>query len=124
MAPTDRDQAPAAQTTVSVTIRPLLVTTAVMVSRQVSMPRTSQSRSTVAPRRRAPAAYPWTTDSGVQCPSSGEKAAASRPSVEISGESRRASAGSTIRLGTPRSFWSWTPASNWATSSGVVRRKR
>lgn len=61
---------------------------------------------------------------GVQWPSSGEKAAASSPSVLISGESLRASFGVSMRLGTPREFWSRTPASKEATSSGVDSRNR
>jgi hypothetical protein len=60
----------------------------------------------------------------VQWPSVGEYAAASSPSTEISGDSRRASSTSIIRLGTPRSFWRATFASNADTASGVPSRKR
>ena len=81
-------------------------------------------RSSRAPARRAAPAYPSTTDSGVQCPSVGEYAAASNPSVSMSGESRFASATSIIRLGTPSSFCSETLFSNSATCSGRSSRNR
>ena len=60
----------------------------------------------------------------MQCPSSGDQAAASRPSVSISGESRLASATSIIRLGTPSSFCSATFCSNAATCVGPVEQEQ
>ncbi len=53
MAPTARDQAPAAQITVPVSIRPRVVPTAVMVSPRSSMPVTSVWRRMRAPWARA-----------------------------------------------------------------------
>ncbi len=103
-APTSRDQAPAAQTTVEVRTVPRSVTTALTSPPSLRIPVTADPVTRRAPSRRAAVAYPSTTDSGVQYPSVGENAAAIRPSVLINGESRCASAGSTRRLGTPRAF--------------------
>ena len=88
IAPSPRDQAPAAQTTVSVAIVPLSVTTRVIAPPLESIAVTAQSRTIRAPARRAAPAYPLTTLSGVQCPSVGEYAAARSPSVLISGRER------------------------------------
>ena len=122
-APTWADQAPAATTTPSQAIVPLLVWTAVTRSPLRSIPVTSTPRTIRAPWRRAFVAYPATTDAGSQCPSPAWKAAASRPSVTISGESRCASSTSIIRVGTPSEFWIATASSKARTSSGVDNRK-
>ena len=124
MSPSCLDQAPAVQMTVSVLMVPRLVSTAVMVAPSVEMSVTGQPRSRRAPARRAPLAYPRTTDSGVQCPSFGDHAAASSPEVSMSGESRLASATSIIRLVTPSSFCSATFFSNASTWWGWSSRNR
>ncbi len=124
MAPRSLDQAPAVQMTVSVAIVPRSVTTSVTAPPLEVIAVTAQWRTSRAPARRAAAAYPATTLSGVQWPSLGEYAAASNPSVWISGESALASATSIIRLGTPISFCSATFCSNAATCSGSSRRNR
>src|SRR6478735_9833385 len=100
MAARSRDQAPAAQMTVSVAMVPCSVTTSVTAPPLEVIAVTAQLRTSRAPARRPAAAYPATTLSGVQCPSLGEYAAASNPSVLTSGESAFASATSIIRLGT------------------------
>ena len=124
ISPTDRDHAPAVHTTVSVAIRPAPVSTARTCPSMTSIPVTAQCVTMRAPARRAPPAYPRTTDSGVQCPSSGDQAAARIPSISTIGESAFASADEIIRLGTPREFCSATFASNAATWSGLSSRKR
>ncbi len=80
---------------------PRLVRTARMSLPTASIPVTSQPVTRRAPSRRAAVAYPRTTDSGVQCPSSGEKQAATRPSGARIGDSRTASSTSIIRVGRP-----------------------
>ena len=124
MAPRSLDQAPAVQMTVSVAMVPRSVTTSVRLPPLEVIPVTAQRRTRHAPARRAAAAYPATTASGVQCPSLGEYAAASNPSVSIRGESAFASATSIIRLGTPISFWSATFCSKASTWPGSSRRNR
>src|SRR4051794_31513696 len=81
IAPTACDQAPAQQTTAGVRTVPALVRTAVISagpapSDRVSIPCTVTPVTRVAPCRRAPAAYPATTASGVQYPSPEWNAAA------------------------------------------------
>ena len=60
----------------------------------------------------------------MQCPSSGENAAASTPSVSTSGQRRPASVASIIQLRTPSSFCSATSRSNAATCCAVQSRNR
>ena len=110
--------------TVSVAMDPCSVRTWVMASPLEPISVTSQLRTRRAPARRAAPAYPATTLSGVQCPSVGEYAAASRPSVLIRGESALASETSMSRLGTPSSFCSAMFFSNASTCSGSSRRNR
>ncbi len=85
---------------------------------------TAQLRTRRAPARRAAPAYPLTTLSGVQCPSVGEYAAASSPSVLIRGESALASATSMSRLGTPSSFCRAMFFSNASTCSGLLQEEQ
>src|SRR4029077_18201579 len=80
MFPIRRDHAPAAQTTVLVLMRPCSVITSVIVPPLLTMSVTSQYRTILAPGRRAAAAYPITTDSGVALPSPGDQHAPTRPS--------------------------------------------
>ncbi len=124
MAARSLDQAPAAHTTVSVAIDPRSVTTSVRLPPLEPIAVTVQPRTRRAPARRAARAYPATTLSGVQWPSVGEYAAASRPLVSMSGESAWASATSIIRLGTPSSFCNATFFSNAATCRGSSSRNR
>ena len=112
------------QTTVSVAMAPCSVTTWVMVPPLESIAVTAQSRTSRAPARRAAPAYPATTLSGVQCPSVGEYAAASSPSVLIRGESALASATSMSRLGTPSSFCRAMFFSNASTCSGSLQEEQ
>jgi hypothetical protein len=60
----------------------------------------------------------------VQWPSAGEYAAASNPSVEMSGDRRPASPAVIMRLGTPRAFCRATLASKAVTASGELSRNR
>src|SRR5687768_554930 len=80
IAPTAVDHAPAAQTTVDVATVPVAVRTPVISSPLVSMPTTADRVWIRTSRPAAAPAYPCTTDAGRAYPSSGENAAASRPS--------------------------------------------
>ena len=119
ISPTAADHAPAAQITVGAAMSPWSVCTTPGRS-----PVTAHRVSMCAPRPRAANAYPATTASGVRWPSVGQKAAPSMPAGSIGGHTSCASAGVSIRLGTPRPFCSATPASNSRMSSSRVSRNR
>jgi hypothetical protein len=97
------DQAPAADDRPGLDVAAVRLDAADLAVHELD-PRTAQPVATVAPCRRAPAAYPARPPPGSAWPSSGEKVAASTPSSPASGERRFASSRDTNRLGTPCAF--------------------
>src|SRR4051812_21743544 len=122
-APSSPDHAPAAHTTAPARTTPAVVRTRVP-SPSGSNPRAPTPVSTRAPCRRAPAAYPSTTDSGAHQPSPAWKVAARTSSVVTPGARAAASARESNRVGTPSSFCRATAAANASASSASVRRNR
>ena len=116
IAPTARDQAPAAQTTVRLDPAERGLDRDHRAVRG-SMPTTSQSRDEpgAVPARPLRVALHHGLAASA-CPSSGQNAPASTSPSSSSGYSSATSAGVTIRLGTSSEFCSSTPASKAATA--------